>query len=160
MVPGGGRDGALPPVALLKGALGPVSHLGGEGGDRAASGAGRWGAGGCAPSRAGGLDDLARTKTECRDAGWQLGLSRNHGAVARGARGASAEACEAGIGSGVAVVCAGPSRRPCHPSGRGRGGWSSGALEGTATWAAAAPAVGKGVEPTADRRTAAAGLSG
>ena len=86
MVPGGGRDGAVPPVALVKAALWAVSLLCRAGGDRAAAGAGVWGARGCASSGAGGVDDLAGAAAERGDAGRQPGLPGDDGAVACGAR--------------------------------------------------------------------------
>jgi len=75
-------------------------------------------------------------------------------------RGASTKACEAGVACAIAVLCAGASRRPRHSPGWGRGERAGGALEGTAPWAAPASAMGKGLEPTADRRPASVGLSG
>src|ERR1700712_2451908 len=93
----------------------------------AASRAGGWGAGGGAPSRTGGLDDLARAEAERGDARRQPGLSGNHGTVACGARGASTKACEAGVACAIAVLCAGASRRPRHSLGRGGGERAGGA---------------------------------
>jgi transposase-like protein len=103
---------------------------------------------------------FARAEAERGDARRQPGLSGDHGTVARGARGASTKTCEAGVACAVAVLCAGASRRPRHSPGWGRGERAGGALEGTAPWAAPASAMGKGLEPTADRRPASVRLPG
>jgi transposase len=85
---------------------------------------------------------------------------RADGAMARGARGSAAEGSEAGDERGAAEVCSG------SPGRRGRCAWwddgcrALGCVEGAAAWAAVSSALGEGLEPATDRRTAAPGLPG
>src|SRR3954452_14444053 len=160
MVSGGGWDGAVAPVALVGVVLRAASLVCRAGGDRALASAGFGRAGGRTPSGAGGVDGVAGAAAQCGDAGRQPGLPGVNRAVARRAVGTSAEAGEAGQEPGAADVCAGPARRCCRRSGRGRGAWASGAVEGPTAWETAEPAVGYCVEPAADFRTLAARLPG
>ncbi len=77
LVPNGGRDAAVAPVALGQTAFGTVSFVCWAGGDRAVAGAGLGRAGGCTPAGTGGVEprgspdvrDLARAASQCGHAG-------------------------------------------------------------------------------------------
>jgi hypothetical protein len=74
--------------------------------------------------------------------------------------GASAEVGEAGRERSPADVCAGPTRRRYRRSRWDRTPGADCALEGTATRATSASALGYVLEPAADRGAPAARLSG
>ena len=83
LVPGGGRDGAVAPVAVVEAAVRALSLLCGARGDRAVAGAGFGRAGGRAPAGAVGIDGFARAAAQRGDAGRQPGLPGDYCAVAR-----------------------------------------------------------------------------
>jgi hypothetical protein len=105
------------------------------------------------------VDDLAGAAAQCCDARRRSGLSGHHRAVARRAGRAASEAGEAGGQRGAAALRAGPAGRRGRRPGRSRGPRAGRALEGPAARAAAASAMGQGVEPGADRSSPAARLS-
>ena len=97
---------------------------------------------------------------QCCDARRRAGVSGDDGAVACRAGGAASEAGKAGDVSGAEGVCARSAGGCCGCSGRDSGGWTGGTVEGPSARAAAASALGEGMEPAADLAAAEARLSG
>ena len=160
MVSKGRRDATNNFCAIREAALGAAPVVCRAGGACAHARPGLRRARGRVPPGPVGVDNLARAAAQRGHAQRQAGVSGQHGAVARRAVGASAEAGETGYERSVAGVCAGTAGRVhvrvhVRP-GRVRGGRAGRRLEGSAAWTAAEPALGQGVEPAADRPAPAA----
>ena len=158
MVPGGGRDATIDARAVVESTPGAIPVVRGPRGGRALACAGAWGSGGCPAAGAGGIDDLARATAQRRDARRRAGVPGHDGAVACRAGGAASEAGEAGDAPGAQGVCARPAGGCRSRSGRGCGAGTGGVVEGPAARAAAASALGEGMEPAADFAAAATRL--
>ncbi len=120
-------------------------------GDRAAARQRQWRTRDCQAPRTRTINDLAGTATECGDPQWLPRLPSHDCPVAcRSARSAT-ETCETRRQQGAAAICARPARggrdeARWYPSGR-----SGRALDRSASRATPGPALGRVLEPRADR---------
>ena len=85
-------------------------------------------------------------------------VSRDHGAMARGASGSPAQAGEACVQRGVTNLCGGTTGWRCCRRKRSCSSQPGRVLDRPPAWAAARPAMGKGLEPRADRPSPAGRL--
>ena len=141
-------------------ALGPVSLVRGAGGNRASSRAGLLNAGSCSPARAGSVDDLTGVAAQCRHSKRRSGVSRDDSAMACRASRSPAKAGEACDQHGIASLCGGTTGWQRRRSERGSCARPSRVLERPPTWTAEGSAVGKRLEPGADRPPAPGRLPG
>ena len=156
------KAGGMPP-AMFRPSAKPLSGLSvifGAGGDRTSSSARLLHAGGCTPARTSSLNDLAGAAAQRFDPKWQLGVSRDHGAVACRAICSPPKAGEACDQRGIANLCGRTIGRGRHRFEWGSCSRPGCALERPPTWAAEASAVGKRLEPGADCSPPAGRLPG
>ena len=88
---------------------------------------------------------------QCCDSKWRLGVSRDNSTMARRAIRSPTKTGEACGQRGVADLCRGAAGWHRRGSGRGTCRRPDGVLERPAPWAAERSAVGKSLEPGADR---------
>ena len=157
------KAGGMPPAMFRPSAKplsGPVSLICGAGGDRTSSSARLLHARGCAPARTSSFNDLAGAAAQRFDPKRQLGVSRDHGAVACRAICSPPKAGEACAQPGIANPCGGTIGRGRCRSKWGSCAWPRCVLERPPAWAAEASAVGKRLEPRADCSPPAGRLPG
>ena len=160
MVPESRGDTTRDVWTIGQAALGPVSLVRGAGGNRASSRAGLLNAGSRSPARAGSVDDLTGVAAQCRHSKRRSGVSRDDSAMACRASRSPAKAGEACDQHGIASLCGGTTGWQRRRSERGSCARPSRVLERPSTWTAEGSAVGKRLEPGADRPPAPGRLPG
>src|ERR1700719_3661216 len=160
MVPESRGDTTRDVWTIGQAALGPVSLVRGAGGNRASSRAGLLSAGSRSRARAGSVDDLTGVAAQCRHSKRRSGVSRDDSAMACRASRSPAKAGEAGDQHGIASLCGGTTGWHRRRSERGSCARPSRVLERPSTWTAEGSAVGKRLEPGADRPPAPGRLPG
>ena len=157
------KAGGMPPSMFGlfgEAALWSVSLVCGAGGDRAPSRSGLLHAGGRSPARASGIDNLQRAAAQRRHPKRRPRVSCDDSAMARRARCSPPKAGEACAQRGVKNLCrgtvgwrrCGSERGSCSRPGR--------VLEKPSARTTEGPAMGKRLEPGADRPSPAGGLRG
>ena len=121
------------------------------GGDCASSCAGLHSIGGHSLAQVGSIDNLAGGAAQRRHSQRWPRVSRDDRAIARRASGSPPKAGEACAPRGIANLCGGTSGGRRRRSKRGCGSWPGRVLERALAWTTARPAVGKRLEPGADR---------
>ena len=160
MVQEGRGHAAIDVWAIGEAPLWSVSLVCGAGGDRAPSRSGLLHAGGRSPARASGIDNLQRAAAQRRHPKRRSRVSCDDSAMARRARGSPPKAGEACAQRGVKNLCrgtvgwrrCGSERGSCSRPGR--------VLEKPSARTTEGPAMGKRLEPGADRPSPAGGLPG
>ena len=151
MVPGSRGNSTRNVRTVGQAPFGTLSLIRRAGGDRLAARAGLLNAGGCSSTWTSSVDDLTRIAAQCCDSKWRLGVSRDNSTMARRAIRSPTKTGEACGQRGVADVCRGAAGWHRRGSGRGTCPWPDGVLERPAPWTAKRSAVGKSMEPGADR---------
>src|SRR6266436_5171965 len=128
----------------------PYTTLFRSGADRPLARPRPWSARDRPPAGAGAVNDLAGAAPQRRHTVRRLGVPSDDGPVACRSRRAPTQAGEARDQDRTATVRAGAVGRRDHRPKRGSGPEARGDVEGTSARAAAAAAVGSGVEPRAD----------
>ena len=160
MVPEGRRHATNEVCTGGEAAIRAVSLVQGAGGDRPPTRAGPHHAGSRSPSRAGSIDDLSRAAAQRRHPKRRPGVSRHDSAMACRAICSPPEADEACSQCGIASLCGGTTGWRGRRSKRGSCSRPDRALERPSAWTTARPAVGKRLEPGADRQSSADRLPG
>ena len=160
MVPDGRRNSTNDVWTVGQASFGALSLVCGAGGDRAAPRPGLLNAGGCSPARAGSIHDLKGVAAQCRHSKWRSGVSRDNSAVACRAIRSPPKGGEARGQRGITSLRGGTAGWHRYRSERDTCARPSGVLERSSAWAAEGAAVGKCLEPGADRSPASDRLPG
>ena len=160
MVQEGRGHAAIDVWAIGEAPLWSVSLFCGAGGDRAPSRSGLLHAGGCSSARAGGIDNLPRAAAQRRHPKRRPRVSCDASAMARRARCSPPKAGEACAQRGVKNLCRGTVGWRRRGSERGSCSGPGRVLEKPSARTTEGPAMGKRLEPGADRQSPAGGLPG
>ena len=158
MVPEGRGHAAIDVWAIGEAALWSVSLFCGTGGDRAPSRSGLLHAGGRSPARAGGIDNLQRAAAQRRHPKRRPRLSCDDSTMARRARCSPSQAGEACAQRDAKNLCRGTVGWRRRGSERDSCSRSGCVLEKPSVRTTEGSAMGKRLEPGADRLSPAGGL--
>ena len=160
MVQEGRGHAAIDVWAIGEAALWSVSLFCGAGGDRAPSRSGLLHAGGRSPARASGIDNLPRAAAQRRHPKRRPRVSCDDSAMARRARCSPPKAGEACAQRDVKNLCRGTVGWRRRGSERGTCSRPGRVLEKPSARTTEGPAMGKRLEPGADRPSPAGGFRG